>query len=431
MEKKTMGAFLTVLRKAKGMTQKELAEQLNVSDKTVSRWEREEGYPDLALIPVIAEIFGVTCDELLRGERKAQEETGTAPEEDRTSKGEKQRQRILKLTLSRYQDRTYLAMGISAAGVAVAMIGNLAFLRGTLGFLLGTIFYIISMVMMAIWKNQAGLSVEDGGISEEELSAFRRQVICLTRRATGLTMICLGFTCPMLLAGTYAKLPLALHVVLGLGGIFLVLTAYGVVCWFVSARKIRQKSYKLEAREEKIYWHNHCLQKKCFCRVMAVLAVTLAFHAFGIEMIWNQSSLVREHRFEDYDSFVAFMEEDIQESIVTSYGPFSAATEHALIPQPAAKYDENGNVISEAEAPRHTIEDANGTVVCSYAWRNARVSTIRATPGDGTALPIIVTTHAQQAFARNTSNLINTGYVILYPVEILAGFLIYFKKQMK
>ena len=43
MEKKTMGSFLAALRRASGMTQKELAERLNVSDKSVSRWERADG----------------------------------------------------------------------------------------------------------------------------------------------------------------------------------------------------------------------------------------------------------------------------------------------------------------------------------------------------------------------------------------------------
>lgn len=65
MEKKTIGQFLSALRKAGGMTQKELAEKLHVSNKAVSRWERDECAPDLSLIPVIADIFGVTSDELL------------------------------------------------------------------------------------------------------------------------------------------------------------------------------------------------------------------------------------------------------------------------------------------------------------------------------------------------------------------------------
>ncbi len=57
MEAKTMGSFLAALRKAAGMTQRELAERLHVSDKAVSRWERDECAPDLALLPVLAEIF--------------------------------------------------------------------------------------------------------------------------------------------------------------------------------------------------------------------------------------------------------------------------------------------------------------------------------------------------------------------------------------
>lgn len=70
MEKKTLGNFISQLRKSYGMTQRDLADRLNVSDKTVSRWERDEGVPDLSLIPLMADLFGVTCDELLRGERQ-------------------------------------------------------------------------------------------------------------------------------------------------------------------------------------------------------------------------------------------------------------------------------------------------------------------------------------------------------------------------
>lgn len=70
MNNKTMGGFLAELRKEKGITQRELAEFLNVSDKTISHWERDENSPDLSVIPILAEYFGVSCDELLKGERK-------------------------------------------------------------------------------------------------------------------------------------------------------------------------------------------------------------------------------------------------------------------------------------------------------------------------------------------------------------------------
>ena len=69
MERKTIGKFISALRRAKGLTQRELGDMLYVSDKTISRWENDECTPDLNLIPAIADIFGVTCDELLRGEK--------------------------------------------------------------------------------------------------------------------------------------------------------------------------------------------------------------------------------------------------------------------------------------------------------------------------------------------------------------------------
>ena len=152
MEKKTIGSFIATLRKANGMTQKDLAEKLNVSDKTVSRWERDDGAPDLALIPVI----DVTCDELLRGERKSPaERTETAKEPEPAHKSEKQRQFLLKSSLSLYKNRTYIAMGISAVGIIAALICNLAFLKAVLGFFLGAIFFVAGIVCQAIFINKA------------------------------------------------------------------------------------------------------------------------------------------------------------------------------------------------------------------------------------------------------------------------------------
>ena len=74
MTNKSIGNFLSELRKEKGITQRELADYLAVSDKTISHWECDKYSPDLSVIPILAEFFGVTCDELLRGERKVPEE---------------------------------------------------------------------------------------------------------------------------------------------------------------------------------------------------------------------------------------------------------------------------------------------------------------------------------------------------------------------
>ena len=72
MERKSIGMLIAALRRANGLTQKQLADRLGVSDKAVSRWERDESLPDLTLLPVIADLFHITVDELLRGERRAQ-----------------------------------------------------------------------------------------------------------------------------------------------------------------------------------------------------------------------------------------------------------------------------------------------------------------------------------------------------------------------
>ena len=70
MDTYSLGNTIAKLRKKNGMTQLTLAEQLNVSDKAVSKWENGQGYPDITLFPTLASLFGVTIDYLMLGERK-------------------------------------------------------------------------------------------------------------------------------------------------------------------------------------------------------------------------------------------------------------------------------------------------------------------------------------------------------------------------
>ena len=69
MTSKECGNFITELRKENKLTQKELAEKINVSDKAVSRWETGKGYPDVTSLMSLSEYFGVSVNELLAGKR--------------------------------------------------------------------------------------------------------------------------------------------------------------------------------------------------------------------------------------------------------------------------------------------------------------------------------------------------------------------------
>lgn len=64
--KKTFGTMVASLRKERGMTQSELAEEMGVTDKAVSKWERDLSFPDVTTLPRLAGIFNVTVDELMQ-----------------------------------------------------------------------------------------------------------------------------------------------------------------------------------------------------------------------------------------------------------------------------------------------------------------------------------------------------------------------------
>ena len=70
MSNKSIGEMISSLRKEKGMTQNDLAEKMNVTDKAVSKWERNLSCPDVNSIPKLAEVLGTTVEELLNAQSK-------------------------------------------------------------------------------------------------------------------------------------------------------------------------------------------------------------------------------------------------------------------------------------------------------------------------------------------------------------------------
>lgn len=74
MDNKKFGDFIKKLRKEKQLTQKELGEKLNITDKAISKWERGLSFPDIAVLKDLAEFFEIDISELLNGERGKKQE---------------------------------------------------------------------------------------------------------------------------------------------------------------------------------------------------------------------------------------------------------------------------------------------------------------------------------------------------------------------
>lgn len=116
MDQTKIGSFLKKLRKEKSLTQEQLAEQLHVSARTISRWETGSNMPDISLLAELAETFDVSIPELINGERKSgtmKEETKEVVEKMSDYAGE-EKEKILK-------DVKNLSL-IGAAAVAVLCV---------------------------------------------------------------------------------------------------------------------------------------------------------------------------------------------------------------------------------------------------------------------------------------------------------------------
>ncbi|MBQ9729228.1 MAG: helix-turn-helix transcriptional regulator [Clostridia bacterium] len=82
MDQLKTGRFISQMRKEKGLTQRELAELLLISDKTVSKWECGNGLPEVSLMMPLCKILGITVNELLSGRRLSESEYQKNAEEN-------------------------------------------------------------------------------------------------------------------------------------------------------------------------------------------------------------------------------------------------------------------------------------------------------------------------------------------------------------
>jgi transcriptional regulator with XRE-family HTH domain len=104
MDNQKIGAFVAELRKAKGLSQKELADKVGVTDKAVSKWECGNGMPDISLLVPLCQILGVSINDLLNG--------GRIPQNEIAKKAESQVLEILLHERKRFDAKLYKVTGI-------------------------------------------------------------------------------------------------------------------------------------------------------------------------------------------------------------------------------------------------------------------------------------------------------------------------------
>lgn len=194
MEKKTIGTFIAALRKANGLTQKQLADMLNVSDKAVSRWERDECAPDLSLIPVLAEIFNVTADEILRGQRANPDQE---PRPADTVKSQRQRANLLRSAQSRFRIRSILYAAMPLVGVILACILNFEFSAPNGGFLICLIFTLCAAVLQIMNYILSKSSLGDEDDKEQSVTTCKLSMLYWTETVLSGALIALAFTAPL------------------------------------------------------------------------------------------------------------------------------------------------------------------------------------------------------------------------------------------
>ncbi len=120
MDQVKIGKFISQMRKEKGLTQKQLGEELLISDKTVSKWETGKGMPEVSLMLPLCEKLGINVNELLTGERIPDEDYKKKAEENIMDIMREKEESIKKVIIEA------VAFVITLAGMSLIMVAGLA-----------------------------------------------------------------------------------------------------------------------------------------------------------------------------------------------------------------------------------------------------------------------------------------------------------------
>lgn len=146
MEQNMIGNFISTCRKEKGLTQIQLAEKLNITNRAVSKWETGKSMPDASLMLELCDILGITVNELLSGERIVMEDYKKRAEENLVALQEKkdEAQRGYNVTMK-------ILIAFFSLFFVLNMVLNYFFPEINFGNLLGLPSIAIAIILLAKW----------------------------------------------------------------------------------------------------------------------------------------------------------------------------------------------------------------------------------------------------------------------------------------
>lgn len=431
MEKKTIGKFIAVLRKANGMTQKDLADRLFVSDKTVSRWERDECDPDLSLIPAIAELFGITTDELLRGERNSLE-ANVSEEIKPSTKSEKQFKTMLRARVRKYKNLSLISAGLLLAGVIASVVCGIVFGKTTLGFWISLLFIIAGTICQISLTSNSSLHSDEYDESYAEkivqanskitkvaiaffygitatfifclLIAFSDVDVLYLTNGFNIDVLCLQPNEWMLLSLLFIPITFAVFGLIYLLFVKPILIKQGLI--FVTVEKHRKITFR----------------RRILVKITAIGGVILSvLLVAGIVIgLIGIDGFVKIEVYNTLEEFGEAMKEDQAE-----YVEWHRNTHY---------YDKDGNKVylhSDMEddfmLKHDTVKDPRGNVIFEYDYNSTLYKSIKFS-GSGTRTPVKVITNKAYWNAQYLGKTIQTWLVLFACIDLVTCTTVYFVK---
>ncbi len=406
MDKKTIGQFIATLRKANGMTQKELADKLNVSDKAVSRWERDESAPDLTLIPVIAEIFGVTSDEILRGERRSSDSPVTEYSERRT---EKQLQNLIDGTVFKFRIMSVVAVAVAVLGLIAAMICNFGFLRAYIGFYVAAVFYAGSCAVGTVGAITAFYSLRDAEYGDTRLNTARRRVFSLFSKTMYALISFIAVTVPLLFVGdAFEGLDIEYWLFFGL--VALVVSIF--VCFILNALVVKYaapKVYTVSSTEKSKFNVNFRFILKRTAAAVLVISVTVTLQCL-VNAYCDEIARALGHCtvFTDMEEFKEYL------SSPGESGKLMPPDNYIVIEPPTWG---SGNDEIQIDNNTGAVIDKEGNAFV-FEHNNSDVSFFNLTTING-ELAMVVYTHDDVKWRNTMLDAVNIVFLCAYAVEVV------------